>query len=360
MPSPPRLTAVKSASLRSGARSRSPRSQRLATVRIGPILAVPEILRSLGQDPAAVLGEIGIDPALFDDPENVISYAARGRLLGHCAARTGCQHFGLLVGERGRLPGFGVVGLLAKHSTSVGVALQRLVRHLHLHVRGAVAGLSVDGELATLRYEILAQVEAIEHLGDGAVAVMFNILRSLCGPDWKPVEVRLAHRTPVDLRPYRRLFGVRPTFDAGEYGVVFDAAWLNRAMPDSDPELTRLLQDSVAALEVRYAGNVSEQVSAALRTAIVAGHASVESVAALFALRSHTLHRRLAAEGTTFRELVAACRYDIARQLLETSDIEMTEIADTLGYAEASVFTRAFRRWSGTTPTRWREQQRRV
>ena len=80
----------------------------------------------------------------------------------------------------------------------------------------------------------------------------------------------------------------------------------------------------------------------------------------LFALRSHTLHRRLAAEGTTFRELVAACRYDIARQLLETSDIEMTEIADTLGYAEASVFTRAFHRWSGTTPTRWREQQRRV
>ena len=173
----------------------------LATVRIGPICAVPDVLRSLGQDPSVVLGEIGIDPSLFDDPDNLISYAARARILGHCAAKTGCRHFGLLIGERGGLQGFGIVGLLAKYSTDVGTALQRLVGFLHLHVRGAGVALSVAGDLATLRYDILQpNVEAVDQLGDGAVATMFNVLRSLCGSDWRPIEIRLAHRAPPDLQ----------------------------------------------------------------------------------------------------------------------------------------------------------------
>jgi AraC-like DNA-binding protein len=354
------LTSLKEASRRTSARPSKRPDPRLATVRIGPILGVPDVLRELGHDPATVLGEIGIALALFDDPENVIAYGERARLLGHCAARTGCPHFGLRVGARGGLHGFGAVGLLAKHSTSVRDALQRLVRFFHLHVRGAAAQLSVDGDLAKLRYEIhLPDIEGIDQLGDGAAATMFNILRSLCGPDWAPVDVRLAHRKPADERPYRRLFGVRPAFDAGEYAVVFDAHWLERSMPAGDPELIRLLQDHVSALAAKHTGRVVEQVRAVLHTSIVAGHASEAEVAALFTMRSRALNRRLAAEGTTFRELAAQCRYDIARQLLETSDMEMVEIAATLGYAESSVFTRAFRRWSGTTPTRWRQQHRR-
>jgi len=205
-------------------RALAPLEQGVATVRIGPIIAVPDVLRSLGQDPADVLGEIAIDLRLFDDPDNLISYAARARILGHCAARTGCRHFGLLIGERGGLQGFGLVGLLAKYSTDVRTALQRLVRFLHLHVRGAGAALSVAGTLATLRYDIHQPVEAVDQLGDAAVATMFNILRGLCGVDWRPSEIRLAHRAPPEQAAYRRYFRVLPTFDAAEYAVVFDAS----------------------------------------------------------------------------------------------------------------------------------------
>ena len=82
-----------------------------------------------------------------------------------------------------------------------------------------------------------------------------------------------------------------------------------------------------------------------------------EQIAELLSLHRRTMHRRLIAEGTRFRELDAECRYDIARQLLEHSALAITEIAATLGYAEASVLTRAF--WSGTTPTLWRQRHRR-
>lgn len=341
-------------------RPRAPAEHEPATVRIGPICAVPEVLRSLGQDPAVVLGEIGIDPRLFDDPDNLVSYAARARILGHCAARTGCRHFGLLIGERGGLQGFGIVGLLVKYSTDVATALQRLVGFLHLHVRGAGVALSVAGDLATLRYDILQpDVEAVDQLGEAAVATMFQILRGLCGGDWRPIEIRLAHRAPPDLRPYRSYFGVTPAFDAAEYAVVFKASWLDQPVPQGDPELIRLLQQHVLALETKHEGNLVAQVRAVLRGAILAGHAGEEQVAAMLSLHKRRLHRRLVAEGTQFRALDAECRYEIARQLLEHSALAIAQIAQTLGYAEASVFNRAFRRWSGTTPTRWREQHSR-
>ena len=150
-----------------------------------------------------------------------------------------------------------------------------------------------------------------------------------------------------------------PTFDAAEYAVVFDASWLNRPVPEGDVQLVRLLQQHILALETKYEGDLVAQVRAVLRSAILAGHAGEEQIAALLSLHKRTMHRRLVAEGTQFRVLDAECRYDIARQLLEHSALAITEIAATLGYAEASVFTRAFRRWSGTTPTRWREQSRR-
>jgi AraC-like DNA-binding protein len=91
-----------------------------------------------------------------------------------------------------------------------------------------------------------------------------------------------------------------------------------------------------------------------LRTALVTGHAKSDQVAALFSMHCRTLNRRLNAFGTGFQKLVDEGRFEIARQMLEDSATEVAQIAGLLDYADASAFTRAFRRWSGTTPARWR------
>ena len=69
---------------------------------------------------------------------------------------------------------------------------------------------------------------------------------------------------------------------------------------------------------------------------------------------TRTLYRRLDAFGVGFRELVDEGRFEIARQMLGDSAMDVSQIAALLDYADASAFTRAFRRWSGTTPARWR------
>jgi len=322
-------------------------------------LAVLDVLDSLGVDPAEVVTESGLDPKLFDDPDHVISLAARGRLFSHCVARTGCRHFGLLVGQRTNLNAFGLVGLLARFAPNVGAALRGLVSGLHLHVRGAATNLEVREGWAAMSYAIHApNVESTDQVCDGALAVITNIMRSLCHPDWKAAEVWFGHRTPADARPFRRFFQAPLVFDAERYAVVFTADWLDRALPESNPEASRLLQKQIDALEARYGDDLPEQVRGLLRTALLTGHGNAEQIATFFSVHSRTLNRRLNAFGTSFQELRDEGCFEVARQMLELTTLEIAQIASALDYADASAFTRAFRRWSGTTPARWRVDRR--
>jgi AraC-like DNA-binding protein len=331
------------------------RGKRDATVRIAGTYALPAVLRSLGADPEEVLAEVGFDLRLFDDPDGRIGYAARSRLLAHCAARTGCPHFGLLVGQHNGLHSLGLVGLLVKYSPDVGTALRGLVRHLHLHVRGAVTTLAVDNGVAILVYDVYQpHAGASDQVGDGAVASMFNVVRELCGPEWKPVEVRFAHREPADVGPFRRYFRAPLVFNAEQNALVFSADWLTRKLPRADPEVRRLLQKQIDELEARHGDDFPEQVQSVLRTALVTGHGRADQVASLFSMHARTLNRHLNAFGTGFQQLVDESRFEIARQMLEDSEMALSQIAALLEYANASAFARAFRRWSGTTPARWR------
>jgi AraC-like DNA-binding protein len=185
---------------------------------------------------------------------------------------------------------------------------------------------------------------------------MLNIMRELCGSDWMPLEACFAHRGPDDVAPFRRCFGAALRFDAEHYALVFSATWLGRSLRHDDPELRRLLQQQIDALEATHGDDFPGQVRSVLRRTLPTGNAGAERVSALFSMHSRTLHRHLAAFGTTFRELVDEGRFEIARQLLGGSSMDVSRIADSLGYSDASAFTRAFRRWSDTTPTRWRTE----
>jgi AraC-like DNA-binding protein len=308
-----------------------------------------------------VLAEAGFDVTLFDDPDSLLSYAARNRLIAHCVTRTGCRHLGLLVGQHGGLHALGLLGLLVKYSPDVEAALRSFVRYTHLHVRGAVTTLETDGDSTMLGYEIYQpRAEATDQVADGALATLFNVMRALCGPEWKPVEVRFAHDKPRDVGPFRRFFHAPLRFNAEQNALVFSAEWTHRRLPDTDPALRRLLEKQIDGLDARHGDDFPEHVRAVLRTALLTGHARSDHVAALFSMHARTLNRRLDAYGTGFQQLLDESRFEIARQMLEDSAMEVSQIASMLDYADASAFTRAFRRWSGTTPARWRSTRQRA
>ena len=326
------------------------------TLRVGGAAAILPVLKSFGIDQAEVLIESGIDPKLFEDPGNLITYAARDRLFKYCVARTGCQHFGLLVGQRMNLNSLGLVGLLMKTSPTTGMALRSLVNFLHIHSQGAVTTLREDDELAILTYDALeADLQASDQTGAGAVAMMLNIMRTLCGQEFRPVEASFAHRQPADIEPFRKFFRVPIYFDAEHFALVFSRHWLDTRPVGADKELQRLLQKQIDAINVKHSLEFPEQVRNVLRSALITGHATEKQIAALFSITPRTLIRQLDKFDTSFHELVDGCRFEIARQMLKNTTMNVSQISTSLGYSRSSAFIRAFRRWSGSTPAQWRE-----
>ena len=324
-------------------------------LRIGGPLAIPEVLLRFGVDPAEVLASVGLDARIFSDPEHPVPCTTVGRLLSACVARTRCRHFGLLVGERGGPSSLGLVGLLIRQAPDVGTALRQAALYLHLHDRGAVVVLSSQDGVARIAYGIYAPgVAGSEQIGEGAIAITCNVVRSLCGADWSPTEVLLASRRPTDVRPYRRFFRAPVRFDADQNALVFPATVLDQRLPHANPELQLLLLDEVHRLDREVALDFSTKVRRVLRAGLIVGRCSADGTAALFAMQRRTLSRRLRAEGKSFEALLAQIRYETARQLLTDTAIPIRQIAEAIGYADVSVFTRAFKRWSGETPSAWR------
>ena len=331
-----------------------------ATVRISGVQSIPAVLESLGANPARILAAEKVDPAIFDNPENPIPLAVLGRLVHRSVEVTGCRHFGLLVGQQGGLRSFGLVGVFARYSPDVQTALVRLGTYTRYYHGGQVVPLEVGGDLATLGYSIFEPgIKAVDQIEDGALAVFCNIMRSLCGANWLPLEVRFAHRKPENPRPYVQAFRTSLKFDAEQSGLVFSANWLKRRLPEVDADLQRLLEREIESLEVSHGDELPEQVRRVLRSGLLTGHASADQVAALFSMHRRTLTRRLAAHGTSFSDLAEEGRFEIAQRMLGSTDLDITGIAAALDYADASAFTRAFRRWSGTTPAAWRARRRR-
>ena len=130
-----------------------------------------------------------------------------------------------------------------------------------------------------------------------------------------------------------------------------------QALPEVHAEVRQLVQKQIDLLVAQHPDDFPQQVRNVLHAALISGDARATRVATLLSIHPRTLHRRLQAFGLGYQQLVDECRFGIAKRLLTTSDRGVSEIAQMLHYADARTFIRAFRRWSGETPARWRATQ---
>jgi AraC-like DNA-binding protein len=232
-------------------------------------------------------------------------------------------------------------------------AILDLCTNQRRYVHGAVTYLVIQNDIAFWGYAVhYPGMQAIEQISDGAIAVGFNMMRELV--DAVPDEILTSRRAPIDTAPYYRFFGSAPRFDAEQFAMAFPASLLNRPVRSADRELRRILEKSVAAYWAVEQPSMTHTVTRMLRARVIFPATSLEAVASQLAMQPRTLNRRLRAEGKSFRELVNEARFEVARQLLAGTRMDVTDIALALGYADPSGFTHAFQRWSGVAPSEWR------
>ena len=324
-------------------------------VRIGPIVAIPSVLADYGVAPVPLLAKFNLDLATFNDPERRVPYRTAAQLFGRCVEATSCHHFGLLVGSRAGLSSLGVVGYLAASASTVGTALEIIRRVNSLADGGGVVTFDCRERVVSLGYEVVEPgIRHTEQLTAAAIAIGFNILRALCGPQWQPHDLQFSFAAPRAVAPYRKIFGMTPRFDQERSAIAFPDRWLACRPPGADPILHRLMNDRIEELLAGDADDGVGRVRRFLRATVTTRRTSIDEAASTLRISTRTLKRRLAIEGTTFQQLRDEVQFEIACQLLRSTTIPTAQIASIVGYSESSSFNRAFRRWAGVPPAEWR------
>ena len=330
-------------------------------VRVGPLANLEALTRDLGYDPLPVFRELNVDPAWLRDPNHLVPYVRSSHLLHKLVDLTGCEHFCLLLGQMANPSLLGMPGFLACTATTVEQALGMLAENLDLHDEVGTVTINVGLEFSTFAHSVeLDGVAAVDQINDLSITVFCKVMRYLCGNDWNPIAVKLERREPLNRRPFRQFFRTVVYYNSPVSEVTFDNQCLQNRPPEANGLLFRHLEQEAQLMHDLHGDKLSKSLPAILRRSLVTGKFSAREVAETVGLHERTLARRLKESGTSFRTELDAARQNLSEQLLEYTDMSISDIATTLGYSDASGFIRAFERWYCTSPKAWRKTLEKV
>jgi AraC-like DNA-binding protein len=192
---------------------------------------------------------------------------------------------------------------------------------------------------------------------DAFAGVMVKLMRTIAEKNFAPKWVELRRPKPAQGdKPYRDYFCCEVLFDTPEVRICIDSKVIDLPLPGASLELAQM-HDRTA---MEYLGKLERQsISNRARGLIVeslaTGLVSKQQVADSLCMSSRSLELKLADEDTNFRKILDDTRRSLATGYMEQSGISITEIAYLLGFSDAANFTRAFRRWTGKSPTDFRK-----
>ena len=327
------------------------------TFRVGPLVNLASVVRSLGFDPVPIFRRSGFSLEEFRDPDHWMPYLRASQLLSDCVQATGCDYLGLLIGQHAEPSHLGIPGFLVRAAPRVEQALRALVENIDLHDHAGTVTFSVGPEYSSLSFAIhMPGVSATEQIYDLSASIMVKIMQTLCGPDWVASTVKLVRREPDNWGPYRRFFRTTLFFNSTECTITFNNQCLKQKSPSADELLYKYLGQEAQHLHVLQHNELIEELPGALQRGLLSEKIAARDIADMFGIRERTLHRRLRAADTSFRKELDRARQSVSEQLLGTTSLPVCDIANSLGYADASGFIRAFQRWTDTSPTSWRKQ----
>jgi AraC-like DNA-binding protein len=316
-----------------------------ALTRLG--VDIPSVRKAVPEALDAVLGN---QQEVHPDTVNV--------LLGACAENAGDPDIGLHLAEAMTEDMLGSFGFVLLNAPTVGRLLDLADRYYPLLYRGC--GLTVTRQNGAIRMTYRAHQPtsvSARHLDEWTLGYFVHRIRAAVGPQWMPERVSMQYPRPARVGEVRSWFGPNVRFGRGS-GSWFEvpAELANIAYDKADDGLLDLVVGVAERRleEVLLLGTFVSQARMHLTDLVRSGRGGADVLAQTMLMSVSTLKRRLAAEGTTFRQLHDEVILDFAQRLLSETDLGVGTIARKLGYADAASFGRAFRRMSGVSPSEYR------
>jgi AraC-like DNA-binding protein len=321
-------------------------------------MELSRVLEALGHNPQQIISAVDVDPQLFREPDARLPIVTGAELLRHCVEVTGCEHLGLLLGKRIDPSHLGMVGFLAKYSATVEQALRLLVANVDMQDDGSSLLLETEEGYTSLVYAMQAPgLAGVATVYDFCITACYQVFRAMCGNGWRAAAVFLERRQPEHRQAYDQYFNCPVYFNSPDCRITFSSSCLSQQPASADWLLLRHLEREAAEWRRTRHENLVDAIPRALRRGLLLNRFSAADIAMGFAVHERTLHRKLRAAGTSFRSELDQARYAVGEQMLLATDLPVSEVAASLGYANSSGFIRAFQRWTGASPSLWRRDQ---
>ena len=319
---------------------------------VGTVLAAAE---RQGVARGALLAQAGIAPEELAAERWPIDHITRlWRAAVHCTQDAG---FGLKAGASVGPASFNVVSYLLQSAPTLRAALALVQKYQRLISDGGRFQTITGPEACWVVYHPRQGALAFSpHQIESVLAAVVVFARWVTGSALRPQRVQLSQARIGPLAGYREVFQCPVDFEQAFSGVLLANAQLDAPLPQANAQLAQAHQQQAAArLAALSRQDGLEQTLRMWIASQLQGQAPARAQAArALGLSERTLARRMRAEGLSYSALLDGVRRDAALQAVAQTTRALSDIALALGYAEPSVFTRAFRRWTGATPGQWR------
>ena len=243
-----------------------------------------------------------------------------------------------------------LVGMLLMSCETLGEAMELLVEYHPIVGEGGDFRLQATPEQCLLVYRPRYQNRRRERV-EAVLACVLNMARWVTGGAFEARELQFAGAPGATPQAYRELLGAPVRFDSGLDGIAFAPAQRQRVLIQANAtlrdHLLRLAEDTLAGLD---SAGVGAQVQQLIRDHPRWGK---ERVAEQLGISGRHLVRKLQEEGTSFRLLRAGVLQQLAEQHLRAGT-SVARCGELLGFSDESAFVKAFKRWSGATPSQYR------
>ena len=333
--------------------------------RTGPPLLVDAVwarrvvaeLDRAGLPASELLDAAGLRREQLQGPDAHVPFDAHVMLLEDAARALREPCFGFRLGSEIELTEAGLVAYVTLNSPDLGTALRNMCRYLVLLTEGSVGDLRQETGEVKLLFSFADPVgTASRQLHEFGITLMVRVCEAITGHRVRPLRVELRHDTACPTLAQR--LGLPVAVHQPHPALILDRASLTVPVVDADARLLDLLRryaDDLLARRARKDDLVARAERWILQN-LHTGDVGVARLARSLGMSDRTLTRRLAEDGLTPAGLVEELRQQLASAYLAEHAFSLGRITYLLGYSDLSAFTRAFRRWTGRTPSKWRAE----
>jgi AraC-like DNA-binding protein len=315
-------------------------------------------IERLHGDIDSIFGNAGIAPEMAGQPTLQLRLASFITLFEEAACRTGQDNFGLWFGNQFMPRDLGLWGYAAVSSPTLGSAIDNLVNLFPYHQGSTILRcVRRKGGLLRLEYQIIApDIVARRQDAELSLGMFLNVIREACGTKWAPEEVHFEHPRPQAWKEHESAFDAPVYFSQPTNALIFRNDILDRSMPARDLQLLAVMQTCMERLGSTSAAadGLFNRICAAIRMRLPNGSPTLEQIAHDLRISPGAVQRELSDHNVTYKDAVETTRRNLAEIYLQQRQLPLTEIALLLGYSELSAFSRAFTRWTGTSPRHYR------